>query len=177
MDLGISVCWEGEVLDTPNFTPAQLRTLRRFFHSMNYFMVFMWKLGMGRMMNIWPAVTGRIMVIRHRGRKTGREYLTPVNFAEVENEIYCTAGFGSGTDWYRNILAHPEVQLWLPHGRRHAHAHDVSDSPSRVRLLREIIIASGFAGPLFGVDQRKLTDGQIANIAKDYRLIHFELEP
>ena len=139
-------------------------------------MVFMWKIGMGKLLNCWPAVGGRMMVIRHRGRKTGREYLTPVNYAIVDKEIYATAGFGPGTDWYRNIVSNPDVQLWLPDGRRRAHACDVSDSPMRVRLLREITIASGLAGPLMGVDQRKLTDEQIEKIGKDYRLIHFTLE-
>lgn len=115
-------------------------------------------------------------MIKHRGRKTGKEYLTPVNYANVDHEIYSTAGFGSGTDWYRNLLGNPEVQLWLPEGRHCAHATDVSDSPQRSILLREIVIASGFAAPLFGVDPRKLTDEQMAKIGKDYRFVHFELE-
>ena len=123
-------------MDTTKFTPEQLERLRRFFHGMNYFMVFLWKIGGGKLMNIWPAVGGRIMVIRHRGRKTGREYLSPVNYAIVENEIYCTAGFGPITDWYRNIMAHPEIEIWLPTGRRRARACDISDSPYRVKLLR-----------------------------------------
>ena len=143
---------------------------------MNHFMVFMWKIGMGRMINFWPAVVGRIMVIKHRGRKTGKEYLTPVNYATVDHEIYCMAGFGSGTDWYRNLLANPEAELWLPEGRRRAHATDVSNSPQRPIFFREISIASGFAAPLFGVDPRKLTDEQMAEIGKDYRIIHFELD-
>ena len=164
------------MLDTPNFTPEQLEKLRRVFHAMNHFMVFMWKIGLGKLMNSWPAVGGRMMVICHRGRKTGREYLTPVNYAIVDKEIYATAGFGPGTDWYRNIVANPDVQLWLPQGRRRARACDVSDSPFRVKLLREIAIASGLAGPILGVDQRKLTDDQLEKAGKDYRLIHFALE-
>ncbi len=163
------------MLDTPNFTPAQLNSLRRFFHGMNHFMVFLWKIGLGRFMNAWPSVGGRMMVIRHIGRKSGREYLTPVNYAMVENKIYATAGFGPGTDWYRNIMACPDIELWLPQGHRRAHACDVSDSPCRVKLLREITIASGLAGPLLGVDQRTFTDEQLEKAAKDYRLIHFEL--
>ena len=153
-----------------------MKTLRRIFHGMNHFMVWMWKIGLGRMLNSWPGVTGRIMVIQHRGRRSGREYLTPVNYAIADGGIYCTAGFGPRTDWYRNIMADPSVRLWLPQGRRGARATDVSDSPQRPRLLRQVIIASGFAGPLFGVDQRKLSDEQILRITKDYRIVHFEME-
>jgi deazaflavin-dependent oxidoreductase (nitroreductase family) len=115
------------------------------------------------------------MVIKHRGRKSGKEYLTPVNYAIVEGEIYCTAGFGSTSDWYKNMLANPAVELWLAEGKRKAHAEDISDLPDRVFLLRQVIIGSGFAGPLFGVNQKKLNDAQLEAVTKDYRLIHFTI--
>lgn len=160
-------------MDVSKFTPKQLNTLRRVFHAMNPFMVFLLKNGLGRTMNFWPEVSGRIMVIKHRGRKSGREYLTPVNYAVVDGEVYCTAGFGSISDWYKNMLANPEVELWLPEGKRQARAEDISDSPNRLFLMRQVIIGSGFAGPLFGVDQKKLNDEQLDAVTKEYRLVHF----
>jgi len=33
-------------------------------------------------------------VITHTGRKTGRKRRTPVNYAVVRDDVYCTAGFG-----------------------------------------------------------------------------------
>ena len=164
------------MLDTPNYSPQQLERLRRFFHSMNHFMVGMWKMGLGKLMNAWPAVGGRIMVIRHRGRKSGKEYLTPVNYAIVDGEIYCLAGFGPTCDWYRNIMADPRVQLWLPAGRREARAASAPGTAGRAKLLREIIIASGFAGPLMGVDQRKLSDEDLLRLGKDYCIVQFKME-
>jgi len=113
------------------------------------------------------------MVIKHRGRKSGKEYLTPVNYAIVEGEIYCTAGFGSISDWYRNMLVYPRVELWLPEGKLLACAEDISDSPRRLFLLRQVIIASGFAGPLFGINPKKLNDEQLDAVSKEYRLVHF----
>ena len=163
-------------MDITNFTPQQMNTLRKIFHAMNHFMVFMWKLGMGKMINIWPAGFGRIMVIKHRGRKSGREYLTPVNYALVDGEIYCTAGFGSISDWYRNMLVNPKVELWLPDGNNFFCAEDVSDSPKRLSLLRDVIISSGFAGPLFGVNPKKLNDEQLDAVSKEYRLVHFIMD-
>ena len=163
-------------MDVSNFTPQQLNTLRRVFHAMNPFMVFMLKIGLGWTMNIWPAVSGRIMVIKHRGRKSGREYRTPVNYALVDREIYCTAGFGPSCDWYRNLLANPNIELQLPEGWRKARAEDVSDSPRRVFLLRQVIIGSGFAGPLFGINQKKLNDEQLDMTTKEYRLVHFIID-
>ena len=162
-------------MDVSKFTPQQMSSLRKVFRAGNQFMVFIWKIGLGKAINIWPAGFGRIMVIKHRGRRSGREYLTPVNYAIVDGEIYCTAGFGSISDWYRNILTYPGVELWLPDGRRIACAEDISNSPNRLFLLREVIIASGFAGPLFGVNPQKLGDEDFGKVSKNYRLVHFTL--
>jgi deazaflavin-dependent oxidoreductase (nitroreductase family) len=150
--------------------------LRRVFHALNHLMVWMWKAGLGKLINSWPPVFGRIMVIQHRGRKSGKEYLTPVNYASLDGEIYCAAGFGAATDWYRNLMVTPRAAVWLPDGWRRVRALDDSDSPRRSELLREITIASGMAGPLLGVDQRKLSDEQLLSLAKDYRIVHFEME-
>jgi deazaflavin-dependent oxidoreductase (nitroreductase family) len=164
-------------MNVSNFTPKQMNTLRRVFHAMNPFMVWMWKIGLGKWMNIWPEVFGRFLVIKHRGRKSGKEYLTPVNYAVVNGEVYCTAGFGSISDWYRNMRVYPNVELWLPEGKREASAEDISASPNRLFLMRQVIIGSGFAGPLFGVDQNKLNDEQLDAVTKEYRLVHFIMEP
>jgi len=166
----------GGGMDVANFTPKQLNTLRKIFHAFNPFMVFVFKIGLARVINILPAVSGRIMVIKHRGRKSGREYLTPVNYANVDGEVYCTAGFGSTADWYRNMIANPKVELWLPEGKRPALAEDISNAPNRLFLMRQVIIASGFAGPLFGVNPRKMDDEQLAKVTKEYRLVHFMME-
>lgn len=163
-------------MDVVNFTPKQMNTLRKVFHFMNHFMVWMWKIGWGKAMNVWPAGFGRIMVIKHRGRRSGREYLTPVNYAIVNGEIYCTAGFGSLSDWYRNMLVTPRVELWLPEGKRSFCAEEVSHSPNRLFLLRQVIIASGFAGPLFGINAKQLNDEQLDAVSKEYRLVHFSME-
>jgi deazaflavin-dependent oxidoreductase (nitroreductase family) len=159
-------------MDVAKFTSKQLNTLRKVFHALNPFMVFMWRIGLGKWINIWPAGFGRIMVIKHRGRKSGKEYLTPVNYAIVDGEIYCTAGFGSISDWYRNMIANPNIELWLPDGKCKARAEDISDSPKRLFLMRQVIIASGFAGPVFGVNPKKLNDEQLDVLSKEYRLVH-----
>ena len=160
-------------MDVTKFTPQQLNSLRRIFRAGNRFMVLLWKIRLGKAINMWPAGFGRIMVIKHRGRKSGKEYLTPVNYAIVDGEIYCTAGFGSISDWYRNILVYPRVELWLPEGKQIACAEDISNAPNRLFLLRQVIIASGFAGPLFGVDPKKLNDEELNKVSKNYQLVHF----
>jgi deazaflavin-dependent oxidoreductase (nitroreductase family) len=163
-------------MDVSNFTQKQLNTLRKVFHAMNPFMVFMLKIGMGWMMEIVPSISGRILVIKHKGRKSGKEYLTPVNYATVDGEVFCTAGFGHISDWYKNMMVNPDVEILLLIGWRKALAEDVSDAPNRLFLLRQVLIGAGFAALLFGIHPRKVNDEQLDTLSKDYRLVHFIMQ-
>ena len=44
-------------------------------------------------------------VIRHRGRKSGRAYETPVAVVATDDGFVISLQFGSRTDWLRNVLA------------------------------------------------------------------------
>jgi deazaflavin-dependent oxidoreductase (nitroreductase family) len=151
--------------------PTTENNLRLAFKRFNPFMIGLFRLGLGRAVNIWPAVGGRIMVITHIGRKSGLRRRTPVNYAPIDGDLYCTAGFGAVSDWYRNILANPEVQVWLPGDWRRAVAQDISQDPRRIPLLREVIIASGIVGPMVGVNARKMSDDEFDRATSTYRLV------
>ena len=58
--------------------PQTEERMRQAFKSLNRFMVFMWKTRMGRLINIWPAVFGRIMGIKLVGRNSGLTRYAPV---------------------------------------------------------------------------------------------------
>lgn len=141
------------------------------FKALNRFMLVLWRLGLGRMINVWPDVIGRVMVIGHTGRRSGRRRWTPVNYEIVDGDILCTAGFGATSDWYRNVMADPQVEVWLPDGWWAGVAEDISDSPERLPLLRKVLIASGFAAPLFGVQPRTIDDEPLAQVTASYRLL------
>lgn len=105
--------------------PALEAWLRQAFRFLNVFMILMWRLGFGSMLNAWPSFLGRYLVLVTVGRKSGLPRRTPVNYAVVDGAIYCTAGFGAISDWYRNLRANPNVEIWLPEGRWDARAEDV----------------------------------------------------
>jgi deazaflavin-dependent oxidoreductase (nitroreductase family) len=145
--------------------------LLRLFKQLNRFMLALFRLGLAGFVNAWPSVGGRVMVLTHVGRKTGLRRQTPLNYAVVDGDVYCTAGFGSGSDWYRNILANPEVEVWLPDGWWAGRAADISDSESRIDLLRKVLIASGFAAWLAGIRPRSDPDQKFAAQTETYRLL------
>jgi len=146
---------------------------RQFFKKFNRFMVWMWERGWASWINAWPSVSGRVMMIYHRGRKTGLPHKTPVNYAVIDGEVYCTAGFGAVSDWYRNIVANPEVEIELPNSRFAATFEDVSDAPRRIPLLRQVLINSGIVAPLMGIHPKKMSDTELDAITPEYRLVRF----
>jgi len=109
--------------------------LRRIFFYLNkFFMVPMFRLGLGPF--IGTPFGGYIMVLKVIGRKTGKTRYAPVNYAIANGNVYCLAGFGTISDWYRNLLAHPNIEVLLPGGAIAGIAEQVIDSNERLRLIR-----------------------------------------
>lgn len=150
---------------------GSLDRLRYAFRDMNRWMLLLWRTGLGRFAEVWPSGFGRILVIEHTGRRTGTRYRTPVNFTRCGPDLFCLAGFGPRTDWYRNVLAAPDIAVWLPDGRWTARAEDASHSPDRLAVLRRVIADSGFAGRVFGIDARVADDDALAEATASYRLL------
>jgi deazaflavin-dependent oxidoreductase (nitroreductase family) len=151
-------------------TDLQAWRLRRLFRVLNRLMVILFRLGLGAWGNA-SKYGGYIMVIKNTGRKSGLSRLTPVNYAIVNDDVYCTAGFGEASDWYRNIMTNPQVEIWLPNGRWAGVAEDVTGLSDRASIFRQVIIASGFAGLLFGVNQKIMSDSELDELLAHYRLI------
>lgn len=64
-------------------------------------------LGLGRLI-------GRVvLLLTTTGRKTGKRRVTPLQYEQVDGMIYVAAARGAKTDWYRNLLANPQVELRL----------------------------------------------------------------
>jgi deazaflavin-dependent oxidoreductase (nitroreductase family) len=157
---------------TKTIPPEQLETYRQFFKKMNVFMLWMWRLGFRKWLNICPPLFGRILVITHIGRKSGMKRRTPVNFARIDGELYCLAGFGTLSDWYRNLQKTPQVEVWLPGSWWNAVAEDANQDARRLPILRQVIKDSGFAGFAFGVNAYRLSDAELDALTQDYRLLH-----
>ena len=155
--------------------PDVLDRMRDLFHRMNPSMGTLWRLGLAPAFGVWPSVFGRIMVVMHTGRITGTIYRTPLNFAPLDGAVYCLAGFGSRTDWYRNILAQPDIEVWLPNGRWAATATDASHDPDRVDRMREGLISSGFAARAIGLHPKRMSKAEIEEATASYKLVRIEL--
>lgn len=50
-------------------------------------------------------------ILRYRGRKSGKEYRTPMNVFEHRGQYVFALTYGSDVQWVKNILAAGEVEL------------------------------------------------------------------
>ena len=78
--------------------------------------ILQYKLGRGWMIGKY------VLLLTTTGRKTGRLRSTPLEYVyDKESDRYrVAAGWGGHTDWYRNVLKNPNVNVQV--GRRKFHA-------------------------------------------------------
>ena len=70
------------------------------------------------------------------GAKTGMQRVTPLNFSVDGDRLVVIASAGRSSrhpDWYRNLVANPEVTIELGTETFRAHA-STADEPERTRL-------------------------------------------
>jgi len=132
--------------------------------------VTLWRLGLGRLFNLWPTVSGRIMVMKHFDHKNGIQIFTPMNFIERDNIIYCTDQRGQISDWVQNIMANPQVEVWLPDGWYAGQADLVDPSTDRLSLLRSFLVENPIFFRISGIDPQS-EDREFESAVENYPLV------
>lgn len=152
---------------------ANYRFMRKAFRLMNKaFMVPAFRLGLGRILG--SPFGGYIMVIKTRGRVSGKTRYTPVNYAIANGCVYGIAGFGSVSHWVKNIQADPNVELMLPAGALACKAEILKGEAEKLPMLRQILINSGFAAVLFeGIIPSRISVDKLREMAKNYVIFRF----
>ena len=76
------------------------------------------------------------ILLRYRGRKSGREYIIPVQYAQLDEQLVLYAIGAEGKQWWRN-LRDADVDVLLRGTWRHAHARVVRGDAHLARRYRE----------------------------------------
>jgi deazaflavin-dependent oxidoreductase (nitroreductase family) len=72
--------------------------------------IWLYRLGLGGLM------TNRMVLLNHVGRKSGKLRQAVVEVARYDkanDTIYIASGWGVKSDWYRNLLANPEITVQM----------------------------------------------------------------
>jgi deazaflavin-dependent oxidoreductase (nitroreductase family) len=144
-----------------------MRNIFWFFNR--YFMVPIFRLGLGWFFG--NPLTGYIMVMKAIGRKSGKVRHAPVNYTIYKGDIYCISGGRTNSDWYRNLMANPEIDVMLPGGTIHGKVKEVADGKDRPVIIRQILKNAGFAGFFEGYNPWKISDEELAEKIGDLPLL------
>jgi deazaflavin-dependent oxidoreductase (nitroreductase family) len=75
--------------------------------------------------------TRMVLLLTTFGRKSGLPRVTPIQFEKIEGEYYVASARGKDADWFKNILANPNVCLQIGKCEFEAVAEPVTD-PIRI---------------------------------------------
>jgi len=140
----------GADLGYPEWVAPYLPALHRGFNSANKYMsVPALKAGLGRYMS--NPLTGYLMILRTRGRKSGEMRDAPLGYTVVGEYVYCVAGFGRKTHWLQNVLADPKVDVILPSRAFSGIAEEVTDADERLRVLPMLLRSMGVIVGMLGM--------------------------
>ena len=125
--------------------------LRTAFKAFNRcFMVPLYRAGLGA----WAStpITGYMVLLQVRGRKTGLLRETPLAYVIAEGAIWVLAGFGPKTEWYRNLVVDPRVEASLPARRFAGTAVEELDPRVRARILPALLRSMPLPGSMIGLN-------------------------
>ena len=101
---------------------------------------------------VGTPIAGWVLLLRVRGRKSGLVREIPLSYLVAEGSAWVMAGFGPRTQWYRNLLADPGVEVLLPGRAVRCVAEDVVDPVTRRRIIPNLVRVTGVPGYLTGCD-------------------------
>jgi F420H(2)-dependent quinone reductase len=81
------------------------------------------------------------MLLEHRGRKSGRVFVTPLLYLRDGDDVVVVASQGGRADnpqWYRNLMAGPDTYLEIGSEKRAVHAV-TADAEQRKRLWPKLV--------------------------------------
>lgn len=155
----------------------EFEELQATFKRLNPDVLRLWRWRLGWAMSAVPPLTGRTMVVSHVGRTSGLRRHTPLSYAVLEGDVWCTTHERS--QWLRNVQANPEVTVWLPLRRqRRGRAEVWPVDEARVDRLRSVLLSSGFAAARFGgIHPRRDSDAELLEQCREYRLVRIVRGP
>ena len=131
-----------------------LRPIQHGFLWLNrWFMAPALRAGLGPL--IGNPATAHLMLLRTRGRRSGRVREAPLGYVIRDGFVYCVAGYGTRTPWFLNLVDNPTVEVVLPGRTVRGVAEPVADDAEWLGAYRSLIGSFGLVGRLVdgGVDR------------------------
>jgi deazaflavin-dependent oxidoreductase (nitroreductase family) len=108
---------------------------------------------MPALLNDWNAgrlLGHRFLRLTHAGRRSGRRYRTVlevIGTGSAPDQVIVMAGLGPSADWYRNLQAHPAIEVAIAQ-QRFQPAHRVLSEREAVAVLADYERRNRWVSPL-----------------------------
>jgi len=110
-------------------------------------------------------VTGSILLLRTRGRRSGLIREAPLGYTVVGGRVVVMSGYGRGAHWFRNALADPEVEVMLPGALIGGRAEELTEPEERRAVFRALLESMGVVGRLTLGDVWGRSDAEVDALA------------
>ena len=74
-----------------------------------------------------PIYGRLVLMLTTTGRKSGKSRVTPLQYEEIDGDIYIGSARGTNADWWRNIVANPKVRIQVKSRKFEGRAELVTD--------------------------------------------------
>ena len=131
--------------------------------------IWMYKLHLGWLMS------GRFLLLHHTGRVSGqpRQNVLEVVGHDKASDVYrIAAGFGKGSDWYKNILKTPEVEIQV--GRKKSLRTAVPLEPEK---SGDAMVAYAHQHPRAAKELMQICGYKVDGTDKDYHILGRDIIP
>lgn len=156
------------------FMTRRLPQIQHAFRWVNRFVaVPLLEAGLGPLCN--TPLTGSLMVLRTRGRTSGQWREAPLGYLVLDGHVYCCAGFGYRTHWFRNIQADPHVEVLLPTLAVTGIAEEVTDPAEWSSGMRALLTSLGIISRAVIGDVRRVPDERLQAMAGGLPLVRIRV--
>ncbi len=119
-----------------------------------------------------PIIGRMVLLLTTTGRKSGLPRVTPLQYEEQDGVIYIGSARGTQADWYKNLVANPQVEVRVKNRRFKGIAETCTDPvivadfielrlERRPRIVGAILRSEGISTP----PAREELEAYTANLA------------
>ncbi len=139
---------------------------------------------LGALLQLWNPIMKRLLtspfhwpwsrwftVVGWTGRKTGRNYRTPVAYLAADHDLLIT----TGDAWWRNLVGGAEVLVWLEGRERRATAEPVLEAEESLALHERMFAERPCFATLAGISRGADRDQLIRSIRAGRKLVRVRL--
>jgi deazaflavin-dependent oxidoreductase (nitroreductase family) len=106
-------------------------------------------------LGLGPLIGHRVLLLTTIGRKTGLPRTTPLQYEKIDGQYFVGSAKGVKADWYRNLVANPQVKVRVK-GEKFTGTAETTTDPARIadfleyrlrhhpRMVGAMLKANGF---------------------------------